>query len=277
MSRPFLASGALLACLSGCELVAGIGDKTLVDGSAPPDVMQPTQDAGDAPMAQPDAGPDPDLSCSQLQQLFTDIVFCDDFDTDQAGGSPLGTKWMWKTIMGGGTQVVDSTYAVSAPNSAQFTFPQTNSAAQIGIGPTPWAPLSNSFRLAFDVRPDGAFAGIAQSGVMQIVFGSLEYNYAIGPGDTQFVQVYSGPGDTNLATTVTFSIPPQVGVWERVVLAYDTTNGFTAYVNGALAGTDIPRGTPGVVQDLIAGNVYVSGSPSSTFQVELDNIVLRGD
>jgi hypothetical protein len=232
---------APLAALVGCELVAGIHDKTVAA--------------------------DPSLPCAQ-QPTF---VFCDDFDSEVEAGD----TWGWDTPQGGSSIEMDSTDFKTPPRSAQIIAVPQSPQAQLGLHV---GSFSTGFRFAFDLRVDMAdLSPIAQVGVAQVLCDSSNtmINYVLGPGNAAAVQVFNTQTQASLLEQ-TVALPP-LRTWTRIVIAYDAAQGLTVLEDGAtlLAEPSIALGAPGNTT-VILGAVFVNPPGSAPLQMEVDDVVARG-
>jgi hypothetical protein len=240
----------LAFALAACELVAGIQDKTLV----------PQDGGGDAA-----AVADPSVPCSQ-QPPF---LYCNDFDTE----SSPGDTWDWDAPMGGGSIVFDTTDYKTPPRSVQVLAPPVQLAqAQLGkkVG-----SLSSGFRLAFDLRVDvDSLQSIAEVGIGQVLTGTVEVNYVLGPGPQAQAKM-STVGNTSLGGAIALPLPP-IRTWTRIVVVYDAVRGVSIEEDGQPVGASpFASGPPGDTE-FIVGAVYTNPPGSPPFQFELDNVVMRG-
>jgi hypothetical protein len=241
---PLLA--ASVTALVGCEVVTGIHDKTLAA--------------------------DPSLPCAQQQPGY---LFCDDFDTEaEAGGG-----WLWDTPKGGATIELDANDFKTPPRSVKVVAPIASLQAQLGL---PLAsPIEQSVRLAFDLRVDMSasdFAAAPEVAVAQLLSSgnNTSINYLLGPEGACRIYVYDSAGG---GWSVTQAVsPPPPGRWTRIVMAYDAAQGVTLLEDGATlyaADPSTARGAPGGT-DVILGAVYVNPPGTKPLQIELDDVVVRG-
>jgi hypothetical protein len=240
-----LAAG--VASLIGCELVAGIHDKTLSGTQG--------------------------LPCSQEQ----DTLFCDDFDSVQDAGE----TWLWDTPEAGSTIEIDTTDYRTPPHSVQFFIPPTSPQAQ--LGKTLSTAIGKSVSLAFDLRVDVSqdeFGKIPEVSVAQILCAgnNTSINYVLGPGAVGKIYAYD---TSNSGWSFTQKVDaPTPGAWTRIVLAYDATQGVTLTEDGTTLYADGPdaavaRGAAGST-DVIVGAVYVNPPGSANLLLEIDDVVVRG-
>jgi hypothetical protein len=235
-----------VASLAGCEVVAGIHDKTL---------------AGD-----------PSVACGQQPP---DFLFCDDFDTE----TEAGATWLWDTPQGGASIDLDSNDFKTPPHSVRVFVPPASPQAQLGktVG-----PLTQGARLAFDLRVDpseGDLGSIPEVSVAQLLFAGnhTSINYVLGPGASCKIYAYDTSGGGGGWSVTQNVAAPTPGAWTRIVMAYDATQGLTVTEDGASLYTDgsVARGAPGST-DAIVGAVYVNPPGATPLQLELDDVVVRG-
>jgi hypothetical protein len=250
MRRLWLLPVALMA-MTACELLVGIKDKT----------------TGQATGA--DSGTDPSAPCGE-QPAY---LFCDDFDEE----AEAGETWQWDTPKGGSSIEMTTAQAKTPPRSAAFVAPPSQEAsAQLG---QPVGVLQSGFRLAFDLfvdEPD--LSSNAQVGVAQVLAngGNFSLNYVLGPGATCQLQVY---GSTSQAPILqqSLSLPP-LQTWTRIVLVYDKVQGVSVIEDGdaLFSSAAAAQGPPGDTE-IILGAVFVNPPGSTPYQVDLDDIVMRGE
>lgn len=285
MPRRLLLLACLAAVAGGCELVAGINDKTLatdagidsgVDATPPEDAPRVDDADAQTPVDAQDSAPpidsglgEPSAPCNQ-QGVFQ---YCNDFDTS----STPGDNWDFALPANGGSLALDTTDFASPPKSVQTIAPATAN-AQAQLGKNAGATLSSWFHVAFDLRIDMAtLDNVPQVGIAQIntsVTPSRSYNFILGPGNGAHVEVYEG---TSTSPTASFAVQvPPLKTWTRVVMSVDATKGFVIYENGNQVGSDARfTGTPGGAQ-IIVGTVFVNLPGTNALKVELDNVLLRG-
>ena len=105
--------------------------------------------------------------------------------------------------------------------------------------------------------------------------GSFSLNYVLGPGRTCQVQVY---GSTSQAPTIQQSLQlPPLRTWTRIVLVYDKTQGVSVIEDGneLFSSAAAAQGAPGDTE-IILGAVYVNPPGSTPYQIDLDDVVMRG-
>ncbi|HEY8090176.1 MAG TPA: hypothetical protein VIF09_20085 [Polyangiaceae bacterium] len=236
-----------LAALTACEAIVGIKDKTVAGGGA-----------------------DPSAPCAQQPPY----LFCDDFDQTQ--DVEAGSTWQWDTPKGGSAIELTTVQVKTPPRAVQIVSPPTQAAsAQLG---QPVGSLSTGFRLAFDLFVDQPDVGsIAEVAIAQVLAqgAALSINYVLGPGAQCQLFVYD---TSSQATVIAQSLAaPPLRAWTRVVLVYDAAQGVSVLEDGAslFASASTARGAPGDTT-LIVGAVYVNGTGTESLQVDVDDVVMRG-
>jgi hypothetical protein len=236
-----------VASAVGCEVVAGIHDKVLAGGTGVP--------------------------CAQQQSY----LFCDDFDS--VDDASIG--WLWDTPEGGASIEIDPNDFRTAPHSVKVYVPTSSPQAQ--LGKTLDASITQSVSLEFDLRVDvtqDQFDAIPEVSLAQILLlgNNTSINYIVGGSSPASVYAYD---TTNSGWHFSQRVqPPPLGTWTHIALAYDATTGLTLTEDGTTLYADGPdaavaRGTPGTT-DVIVGAVYVNLPGTAALQVEIDDVVARG-
>jgi hypothetical protein len=258
--------GLLLpAGLAGCELLAGITDKsTEADASVPaPDDGGPSPEAATA-----EAAADASVPCMDQ----AGYLFCDDFDHE----ARLQDRWYFVFGKGGGTVDYDTIDYTSSPRSVVFTTPM-DMPAQAQLGQQNFPITNPGFEVAFDLRIDiDSYDGILQMGLLQAQSqeSAFTLNYVLGPGPQAAIELYQAGSTTPRTTAVP---PPALRKFVRVAMRYDAAAGAAVLYDGvpAASAPGYTVGAPGMMM-FILGVVYINGSaPSSTMKLEADNFVIR--
>ena len=175
--------------------------------------------------------------------------------------------------MGGMIEISDEYYR-SKPHSAQFSAP-SNGSAQAQLGLT--VPTTHGLTVAFDLRMAVDLTGLPQIGILQIIPANGASGptliYAVGSEGAQILVspgtgTPMGPGTTG----------PPIMTWTRLVLAYDPTQGLSAFEDGQPL-TGVPSLTVGLaaMTQVIVGVVYEYGNEGPSFQADIDNVVVWND
>lgn len=325
MNRLVWGTVLVLAWVPGCEVLAGVQDKYLAldastneasdtpvpsggdDGSASskaPDATAPgggdgAADGGAVPSSgdsgssdgatgaapnpafvAPDAGStDPSAPCAQ-QGLN---LFCDDYDLVTS----VDKNWTYELLTDdGGTLSLFDGACTSPPQSLQVQAPASTGDQQLSTGFDVKTALTQSFRLAFDVRLDmDTLEGLPQMTTIAQIVGSetpdaqkvrkMEIDYQILSSGSAQLQCFMTEGSST-ATIISFPAPP-LHEWARVVVSYDATAGITAYQDGVVVGSNATVAGAPDQTSFIVGMVYQVPPGSQFMTYELDNVVFKGN
>jgi hypothetical protein len=244
----------------------------------PDDAAGSTADAnGGGNDTPPDAGKtDPSAPCTG-QPAFK---FCDDFDHD----TTVGQKWEYSlsSIDGGSSSFYTGAYT-SSPQSLQIIAPVAPSTQNQLLG-VDLNNFSSQIRLAFDLRVDmDTLSSLPTTCVAQILGArqgtpgtELELDYLLRPNQGAVLVAYVSE-DGGPALNIGMPAPP-LRTWTRIVVVYDVIAGITVYEDGVQVGANA-SGAAGVPNDtkIQVGMIYEFGGGSATLQMEMDNIVVRGN
>ena len=222
----------------------------------------------------PDAGTtDPSAPCSG-QPAFK---FCDDFDTESTVAQ--GWEYSLASIDGGSSSFYAGAYT-SPPRSLQIVAPVAPSSQNQLLG-LDLGVFNSQVRFAFDLRIDmDSVASLPDTCVAQLL-GSrqgtgMELDYILKPNQGAVLEAYVSP-DGGPALNIGLPGPP-LRTWTRIVVVYDVSAGVTVYEDGVQVGASAAAAA-GVPNDtkIQIGMIYEFGGGSATLQMEMDNVVVRGN
>jgi hypothetical protein len=222
----------------------------------------------------PDAGTtDPSAPCSG-QPAFK---FCDDFDTESTVAQ--GWEYSLASIDGGSSSFYAGAYT-SPPRSLQIVAPVAPSTQNQLLG-LDLGVFNSQVRLAFDLRVDMDSVDSLPSTCIAQILGArqgagMELDYVLKPNQGAVLEAYISP-DGGSALNISLPGPP-LRTWTRIVVVYDVSAGVTVYEDGVAVGSSAAAAA-GVPNDtkIQVGMIYEYGGGSATLQMEMDNVVVRGN
>jgi hypothetical protein len=145
----------------------------------------------------------------------------------------------------------------------------------------PLKGIAQSFRLAFDLRVDVTdtdVQNIPEVSIAQLLSdgNATSYNYVLGPGPHAYVYAYD-TANGGWRVNQELDMPP-LRAWTRIVMTYDAAQGMTIIEDlqtKYVGDSSTARGAPGDT-DVIVGAVYINPPGSASLQIELDDVVMRG-
>jgi hypothetical protein len=290
-----LASGVVVPCgLSGCEVLAGVEDRTFVPeaGSGPGSVpvidaslesstllRDASAGAATSETAPPDAATpeaatpeaaaearaaDLGVPCSQQPSY----LFCDDFDSMATAAT--GWDWTFENLDGGMAQLDHD--ALTPPNDLQVIIPPGTGGVQLGES----LGTLTAFTLSFDLRLDvDSLDDLPQTIIAQVLVtsgdgGTNDFNYILGPGSNRFLELENGS-----FLDITLPTMP-LHQWVHLSVSYSPATGVSTSQDGQVIGANAAYSIPPGTGTLIVGDVFSKPPGTATLTFSMDDVVVQG-